>query len=498
MHIFPPTGEAVATTADTTLRSFDELFIGGRWSTPASAGTIEVVSPVTEEVIARVPEASPADVDAAVAAARRAFDSGPWPRMSPAARAAALRRVREEVESRFDEMCLTFTAEIGAPFAISQAFHRNALAMWDDSATLHERFSFEEERTWSDGHARIVREPLGVVATIIPWNGPVASASLKIGPALAAGCTVVLKPAPEGPVSTMLLADALEAADLPEGVISVLPAGRETGEHLVSHPGVDKVGFTGSTAAGRRIMSLCGERIARITLELGGKSAAIIADDVPFDDVLPTVVPAGIGHSGQVCAALTRILVPRDRHDEAAEAIAARLADVTIGDPMDPETALGPLAAERHRDRVEGYVKLGRDEGAQLVYGGGRPAHIRRGWFVEPTLFANVDNSMRIAREEIFGPVLSLIPFDDVEHAVAIANDSDYGLSGAVFARDAELAERIARRVRTGQISVNTWGMCVVQPFGGYKQSGLGREGNVEGLMSYLETKVIQGLPTAA
>jgi acyl-CoA reductase-like NAD-dependent aldehyde dehydrogenase len=476
------------------IRSFSELFIGGSWVKPSSDRRIEVVSPVTEEVIAHVPEALPADVDAAVRAARRAFDHGPWPRLSPAERAEALLRIRREVEARFDEMCLAFTAEIGAPFAVSQAFHQNALAMWEDAATLHERLVFEEERSWADGHARIVREPVGVVATIIPWNGPVATASLKVGPALAAGCTVVLKPAPEGPVSTMLLAEAFEAAGLPEGVISVLPAGRETGEHLVRHRDVDKVAFTGSTAAGRRIMGLCAERIARVTLELGGKSAAIIADDIALDEVLPTVVPGGIAHSGQVCAALTRVLVPRHRHDEVTEALAAALADVTVGDPMDPGTFLGPLAAERQRDRVEGYVALGLEEGATLVFGGGRPAHLDRGWFVEPTLFADVDNSMRIAREEIFGPVLCVIPFDDVDDAVAIANDSDYGLSGAVFARDRDLGERIARRVRTGQISVNSWGMCVVQPFGGFKQSGLGREGNVEGLTPYLETKVIQGL----
>jgi aldehyde dehydrogenase (NAD+) len=483
-----------ATEQGTGIRSFSELFVGGAWVKPSSRRLIEVISPVTEEVIAHVPEAAPADIDAAVEAARRAFDHGPWPHMSPAERAAALLRIRAEVEARFDEMCLAFTAEIGAPLAVSRAFHHNALAMWSDSATLHERFAFEEERSWADGHARIVREPVGVVATIIPWNGPVATASLKVGPALAAGCVVVLKPAPEGPVSTMLLAEAFEAAGLPEGVISVLPAGRETGEHLVRHPGVDKVAFTGSTAAGRRIMSLCGERIARVTLELGGKSAAIIADDVALDQVLPTVVPGGIAHSGQVCAALTRILVPRHRHDEVTEAIAAALADVTVGDPMDPGTFLGPLAAERQRDRVERYVALGRQEGATLAFGGGRPAHIDRGWYVEPTLFADVDNSMRIAREEIFGPVLCVIPFDSVDEAVAIANDSDYGLSGAVFAQDRELAERLARSVRTGQISVNSWGMCVVQPFGGFKQSGLGREGNVEGLTPYLETKVIQGL----
>jgi aldehyde dehydrogenase (NAD+) len=330
------------------------------------------------------------------------------------------------------------------------------------------------------------------VATIIPWNGPVATASLKIGPALAAGCTVVLKPAPEGPVSTMILAEALEAAGFPEGVVSILPGGREAGEHLVKHPDVDKVTFTGSTAAGKRIMGLCADRIARVTLELGGKSAGIIADDIPLDQVLPTLSFAGIGSSGQVCAAITRIVVPRHRQDEVANALADIFEGIKVGDPREGDTVLGPLAAERQRDRVEEYIRIGLEEGARLVTGGGRPKGLDKGWFVEPTIFADVSNDMRIAQEEIFGPVICIIPFDTVEEAVAIANDSDYGLSGAVYASDQELAESIARQIRTGQISINTWGMCVVQPFGGYKQSGLGREGNVEGLSAFLETKLIQ------
>jgi acyl-CoA reductase-like NAD-dependent aldehyde dehydrogenase len=476
------------------VRSFTKLFIGGQWVEPAGTDVIDVVSPVTEEVVAQVPEASREDVDKAVAAARKAFDEGPWPRMTPAERAAALKRVRAEVEKRFEDMVQSFTAEIGAPLPVSRLFHQNALDMWDDAATLVESYPFEETRALPDGSARVVREPVGVVATIIPWNGPVATASLKISPALAAGCTVVLKPAPEGPVSVMLLAEAIEAAGLPEGVISILPAGREVGEYLVTHPGVDKVAFTGSTAAGKRIMSLCGERIARVTLELGGKSAAIIAEDMPLEDVLPSIVPAGVGHSGQVCAALTRILVPRSKHDEAKQQIAALMQQMKVGDPNEGDTALGPLAAERQRDRVESYVKVGVEEGAELVTGGERPEGLERGWYVEPTLFANVDNKMRIAQEEIFGPVITLIPYDDVEDAIAIANDSPYGLSGAVFATDRDLGERIARRVRTGQIGVNTWTMCVVQPFGGFKQSGLGREGGPEGLAPYLETKVILGL----
>jgi len=475
-----------------TIRSFDKLFIGGKWVEPATDHKIDVISPITEEVIATVPEASEADIDMAVAAARRAFDEGPWPRMSAAERAEVLARVGKEVENRLPEMIEAFTAEIGAPAAVSEAFHGNAIKMWGDASTLHERFEFEEERTWADGHGKLVREPVGVVAVIIPWNGPVATASLKIGPALAAGCTVVLKPAPEGPVSTMILAEALEAAGLPEGVISLLPGGREVGEHLVKHRDVDKISFTGSTAAGRRIMSLAGERIARVTLELGGKSAGIIADDIPLDQVLPTLAFAGIGSSGQVCAAITRIVVPRHRQDEVVEALKGIFEGVKVGDPREPDTVIGPLAAERQRERVEGYIQLGVEEGARLVTGGERPKDLTKGWYVPPTIFADVRNDMRIAQEEIFGPVVCVIPFDTIEEAIQIANDSDYGLSGAVYASDVELAERIARQVRTGQISVNTWGMCVVQPFGGYKQSGLGREGNVEGLSAFLETKLIQ------
>ncbi|OZD62494.1 aldehyde dehydrogenase [Rhodococcus sp. 06-1059B-a] len=479
-------------TVPTTLKSYDKLFIGGKWVEPSSDEVIEVVSPITEELLATVPEAQPADIDKAVAAARKAFDEGPWPRLTAAERSKYLIRIQEEVEKRFDAMATAFTAEIGAPAGASVAFHNNALKMWGDASTLHERFEFEEERSWPEGHGKLVREPIGVVATIIPWNGPVATASLKIAPALAAGCTVVLKPAPEGPVSTMLLAEALEAAGLPEGVISLLPGGRETGEYLVRHKDVDKISFTGSTIAGRKIMSICGERIARVTLELGGKSAGIIADDIALDKVFPGLAFAGIGHSGQVCAAITRIVVPRHRQDEVVETIKTIFESVSVGDPREDGTVIGPLAAERQRTRVLDYIEVGKAEGARLVTGGGRPAGLDKGWYVEPTLFADVTNDMRIAQEEIFGPVVVVIPFDDVEEAIAIANDSDYGLSGAVYAEDAALAESIARRVRTGQISINGWDMCVTQPFGGYKQSGLGREGNVEGLSSFLETKLIQ------
>ncbi|QRE83178.1 aldehyde dehydrogenase [Rhodococcus ruber] len=482
----------MTTATPIQLKSYDKLFIGGSWVEPSSDAVIEVISPINGEVIATVPEAREADMDRAVAAARKAFDEGPWPRMTPAERAEILVRVGNEVKKRIPEMAEAFTLELGAPAAVSTLFHQNAVDMWDDAATFHERFAFEEERTWKGGHGKIVREPIGVVAVVVPWNGPVATGSLKISPALAAGCTVVLKPAPEGPVTMMMLAEALDAAGLPEGVIGVVPAGREVGDYLVSHPDVDKISFTGSTAAGRVVMSRAAERIKRVTLELGGKSAAIIADDIDLDTFLPGMVFGGIGHSGQVCAALTRIIVPRERQEEVVEAIKAVMESVKVGDPRDEDTVLGPLAAERQQTRVLDYIEVGKKEGARLVTGGGKPAHLDRGWYVEPTLFADVSNDMRIAQEEIFGPVLVVIPFDSIDEAVAIANDSDYGLSGSVYAKDEELAQSIARRVRTGQISVNGYAMCVVQPFGGYKQSGLGREGGIEGFDAFFETKLIQ------
>jgi acyl-CoA reductase-like NAD-dependent aldehyde dehydrogenase len=477
---------------DAAVRSFDRLFVGGRWVRPSGDDLLAVISPTTEQTLAHVPEAGRADVDAAVRAARRAFDHGPWPRLSGPERAAALRRVRAQIAARLPAMSESFTAELGAPRALSEGFHAGALTMWDSNADLAESYPFEEERPGMGGTATVLHEPVGVVGAITPWNAPVGNASIKLGPALAAGCTAVLKPAPEGPVSALMLAEAFEAAGLPDGVVSVLPAGREVGEHLVRHPGVDKVTFTGSTAAGRRIMSICGERIARITLELGGKSAGIIADDIDVDGLLPDLVTAGIGHTGQICAALTRVLVPEHRQAEIVDKMAAIMSQITVGDPADPATQLGPLAMQRQRDRVEGYVAAGLAEGARLVIGGRRPPAQPRGWFYEPTVFADVRNSMRIAQEEIFGPVICVIPFAGEQDAVAIANDSAYGLSGAVYADDPDLAERIARRVRTGQMWINSWGMCITEPFGGFKQSGLGREGGTEGVSAYLESKFIQ------
>lgn len=478
------------TTSASAVRSFDQLFIGGEWVDSTGSGRTDVISPSTGAVIAHIPDATEADIDKAVAAARAAFN-GPWRDTTPADRGAALSRLADEIEKRIPELAETFAHEVGAPLAVGTGFHALSVTMLRQFAAMHETTSFVEVREDGGDRVHIVREPVGVVGAIIPWNGPIAAATWKLGPALAAGCTVVLKPAPEGPLTTFILAECIEAAGLPAGVVNIVPGGREVGEHLVTHPGIDKIAFTGSTAAGKRIASLCGESITRVTLELGGKSAAIVAPDIDPADVIPTLVPAGIGHTGQVCAAITRILVPRERQAEYVEAITAALGSITVGDPFDPSTALGPLAMERQRDRVEEYVEIGRQEGATVAVGGGRPAGLDDGFYFEPTLFTDVTNDMRIAREEIFGPVITLIAYDGIDDAIAIANDSPYGLAGAVYSNDEAITTRVAREVRTGQMYVNNAGMCVTQPFGGFKESGIGREGGPEGLAGYLETKMI-------
>lgn len=481
-----------ATEPSRSLRSFDQLFVGGRWAVPASGDRLEIVSPATEELLGSVPSATNADVDAAVAAARTAFDAGGWPATEPAERAAVLNRVADEMERRLPEMTDCFAQELGAPEPVAARFHEISVNVWRRNAALLSDFPFTEATEWGEGSGTIVREPVGVVAAISPWNGPVPVNSLKISAGLAAGCTVVAKPAPEAPASVMVLAEAIEAAGVPEGVVSILPGGREVGEHLVTRPEIDKVSFTGSTAAGRAVMALCADRIARVTLELGGKSAGIILPDADLAEVLPTLLAAGVGHSGQVCAAITRVLAPRSRYDEVCGALAAAIGTLKVGDPRtDPEVAIGPLVAQRQQQRVLDYIDLGVREGARIAIGGGVPKGLDHGWFVEPTLLVDVENTMRVAREEIFGPVIVVIPYTDVDDAVRIANDSEYGLAGAVYSADHDAAHAVARRIRTGQIAVNGAGACLYAPFGGFRQSGIGREGGTDGLLAYLETKLI-------
>jgi betaine-aldehyde dehydrogenase len=474
------------------MQTHTKLFIDGDWGAPATGATIDVISPHTEEVIARVAAAAEADVDRAVAAARRAFDDGPWPRLSAAERADAMARLLAALQSRSEEMANTITAEMGSPISFSQVGQVMATNMiLDYFIRLAREFAFEDVRPGMLGPALVRREPVGVAAAIVPWNVPQFTIMLKLAPALAAGATMVIKPAPETPLDAILLADAIRDADLPPGVVNIVPAGREVGEHLVRHPGIDKVGFTGSTAAGRRIAAICGEQLKRVTLELGGKSAAIVLDDADLSATVAGLVPAAIVNNGQACMAQTRVLASRRRYREVADALAAAVAAATVGDPAEWSTVCGPLVASRQRDRVEGFIRAGREEGARCVVGGGRPASMARGWYVEPTLFVDVDNRMRIAREEIFGPVVSLIPYDDEADAVRIANDSDYGLSGTVWTADVDRGLDVARRVRTGTYTVNSFLMEFGAPFGGFKHSGIGRELGPEGLNAYLEAKTI-------
>ncbi|HVW31521.1 MAG TPA: aldehyde dehydrogenase [Acidimicrobiia bacterium] len=471
----------------------DRLFIGGDWVEPEGTEVIQVISPVTEEPVAEVPHGSPADIDRAVAAARSAFERGPWPRYGPAERADLLVALGRAIAARREEFARTITAQNGSLLS----FNRDAqvpgtMAFLDYYAQLTREFAFEEERPGLFGNRAIVRrEPVGVVGAIIAWNGPLLQAAIKLAPAIATGCTAVLKPAPEAPLDSYLLAECLQEAGLPDGVINIVAAGREVGEHLVTHPDVDKITLTGSTAAGRRIAALCGGDLRRVTLELGGKSAAIICPDVDLPTVIPRLVAASTRVSGQACASQTRILVPASVHDEVVDGLVEGSRTLRIGDPTDPATDIGPLVAERQRRRVEGYIALGRAEGARVAVGGGRPAHLGRGWYVEPTVFVDVKNSMRIAQEEIFGPVIAVIPYHDADEAVAIANDSSYGLSGSVWTGDRDRALDIARRVRTGTITVNGFTFEFNCPFGGYKNSGIGRELGPEGFDAFLEYKTI-------
>ncbi|MGW1376359.1 aldehyde dehydrogenase [Streptomyces sp. NPDC002446] len=487
-----------------------KLYIGGELVDPAGRDTIEVISPHTERVIGRVPRASRADVDRAVAAARTSFESGVWANAPLADRIAVVTRIKDAFAARSEEIARVISSENGTPYTSGVMVQSLASVLaWDAALTVarglgaaggrpaEDGSPFEERRAGVLGPILVRREPVGVVAAVVPWNVPQFTAAAKLAPALLAGCSAVLKVSPETPLDAYLLAEIATEAGLPEGVLSILPADREVSEYLVGHPGVDKVSFTGSVAAGRRVMEVAARNLSRVTLELGGKSAAVILPDADLDAAVAGIVPFAWMINGQACVAQTRILAPRSHYDEIAERFTAAASSLTVGDPLDPATEVGPLVARRQQQRSLDYIALGQQEGAKVLTGGGRPRDRATGWYVEPTLFGEVANSMRIAREEIFGPVICLLPYDDEEQAVRIANDSDYGLSGSVWTADVDHGVDIARRVRTGTYSVNTFSIDMLGPFGGYKNSGIGREFGPEGFGEYLEHKMIH-LPAGA
>jgi aldehyde dehydrogenase (NAD+) len=471
------------------MRSLDyqQLFIGGHWLQPSSCQRISVISPHTEQPIGETPEATAADVDKAVTAARDAFDNGPWPRLSHGDRMERIDKLTEVYSTQLDEMADLITAEMGTTRSFSRLGQAaGALAQMHLAMATARDFPWTERRQGLFGEVHVRRAPVGVVGAIVPWNVPQFLIMPKLIPALIAGCTVVVKPAPETPLDALWLAEMLDEIDLPEGVVSIIPGGRETGESLVRHPGVDKISFTGSSATGRRIAALCGEQLKRVSLELGGKSAAIVLDDADIAHTIDGLKTASLMNNGQACVAQTRVLVSERRHDELVDALAEMMSHLQVGDPADEATDVGPLVAQRQQHRVQGYIQAGLDEGARIVVGGADAPH-DRGWYVRPTLFTDATNQMRIAREEIFGPVVTVLTYSDECDAVRIANDSDYGLAGSVWTDDTAHGLEIAEQIRTGTYGINMYTLDTSCPFGGFKQSGIGREFGAEGLSEYVE-----------
>jgi betaine-aldehyde dehydrogenase len=470
------------------IKVHDKLYINGQWVKSTGTNTIDVINSTTEEVMGRIPEGTAEDVNAAVAAARAAFDA--WAATSVEERARFLQLIADRLTMRKDEIAAVIANEVGMPLPMATAVQAGMPAgVMASYAKLLGEFKFEEQI----GNAQVVKEPIGVVGCITPWNFPLHQIVCKVAPALAAGCTVVLKPTEVAPLTAFILAEVCADAGLPAGVFNLVTGyGATVGEAIASHPDVDMISFTGSTRAGKRVSELATQNVKRVSLELGGKSANVILDDADFEKAVKSGVGSCYFNSGQTCSALTRMLVPRSRHEEAV-AIARKTAEsFTVGDPREGKAKLGPLVSATQLERVRGYIRKGIEEGATLVTGGADlPEGLAKGYFVRPTVFANVNNKMSIAQEEIFGPVLSIIPYDDEDDAVRIANDTVYGLAGGVWSGDAERAKRVARRLRTGQVEINGGKFNPLAPFGGYKQSGNGRELGKYGLEEYLEVKAM-------
>ncbi|WP_330176568.1 aldehyde dehydrogenase family protein [Streptomyces sp. NBC_01498] len=469
------------------MKAHDTMYIGGEWRPAAGPGTIAVVNPATEQVIAEVPAGTAEDVDAAVRAARAAFPG--WAATPPAARAARLAALRDALAARTEEIAETVTAELGSPLKLSRAVHAGTpVRVAASYAELAASYAFEERI----GNSTVLLEPVGVVGAITPWNYPLHQIVAKVAPALAAGCTVVVKPAEDTPLTAQIFAEAVHEAGLPPGVVNVVTGvGTVAGQALAAHEDVDLVSFTGSTAVGRRIGATAGGAVKRVALELGGKSANVILPSADLAKAVKVGVANVMTNSGQTCSAWTRMLVHTDRYDEAVEAAVAAVASYRAGDPHDELCRVGPLVSAAQRERVRGYIERGLAEGARLVAGGTETPH-DTGWFVTPTVLADVTPEMTVAQEEIFGPVLCVLRYEDEEDALRIANGTVYGLAGAVWAGDESEAVAFARRMETGQVDINGGRFNPLAPFGGYKQSGVGRELGPHGLAEYLQTKSLQ------
>ena len=471
--------------------SRDRIFVGGEWVSPSTSAQVVVESPVDYSEVGRAPDGSAEDVDRAVRAAREAFDHGPWPQLSSAERADWMDRLADELERRGAETSALITAEIGQPVALSRPWGGiRPVSHLRYYAKVARETDVEEVRAnvSRPGTSIVRREPLGVAALIVPWNHPQASTTLKLAPALAAGCTVVIKPAAETPLDIFNLADASLAIGMPPGVINIVPGGRETGQALVAHPGVDKVAFTGSSEAGRQIASVAGRRLVPVTLELGGKSAAIVLESADLDATFQSLRNAAFDNTGQTCALMARVLAPRSLYDTVRDRLVDLARDLRVGDPLDESTELGPLVSRRIYDRVTGMVEAARTAGATIL--AGDTTLPDEGYYVAPTIVTGAALDSQIAQEEVFGPVITLLAYDDVDDAVRIANDSRYGLAGAVYG-DPDAVLDVARRIRTGSIGLNGYRPDLNQPYGGYKDSGLGREFGPEAVGNFQEIKSI-------
>lgn len=482
----------MSTSSSTAMAHPDAFYIDGGWTAPSSSAVFEVVQPSTEEVVLVVAAALEEDIDRAITSARTAFDHGPWPSMTHAQRADYLRAMGEGIRKRSNDLSWLWSSEMGILNRIAKQITPSIADVFDYYAGFAESFEFVERHQPAQGNAGyLIREPVGVVGAIIPWNAPLSLMAYKAAPALIAGCTVVLKASPEAPGEALVLAEIADDVGLPPGVLNVVTADREASEVLVRDSRVDKITFTGSTAAGQRIGEILGGRIARYTLELGGKSAAVVLDDYDIGTVAASFAATTPLLSGQVCSSLTRLVISAHRHDELVDALADSFAGIVVGDPFDESSGMGPLAMRRQRDRVEGFIAQAVATGARLVTGGRRPGHLSRGFYIEPTVFGNVDNSSAIARQEVFGPVLCVIAAADEDEAVAIANDSPYGLNASVYTNDAERAMVVARKLRSGTVGHNSQRTDFAIGFGGMKQSGVGREGGREGILPFLEAKTV-------